>query len=78
MNYLMAINCIHFGISCYLGEYVPLVALLLRAIIKNATKNIPPIMRMPTKIGITTIATSVGVIPVSFSETAYEIYSKNV
>lgn len=38
---------------------------------KNVTKNIPPMMKIPIRTGITTIAISVGVIPVSFSAIFY-------
>lgn len=59
--------------SCALGEYVPRVARLFLAIMKNATKKIPPMMKIPMRTGITTIAISViiGVIPVSFSAIFY-------
>lgn len=38
---------------------------------KKAINDIPPIIKIPIKIGITTIAMSVGLIPLSFSAILY-------
>lgn len=68
--------------SCALGLYVPRVALLLRAIMKNTVRAIPAITRSPTMIGTTIIAMSVGEIPSSRKDACKcgEIYlhKKNV
>lgn len=48
----LSISSLGLQYSWALGEYVPLVARLFLAIIKNAAKNIPPMIIIPTNTGI--------------------------